>query len=420
MKRGILFALVLALLTAVSAAQDAPPIKARFVDVGEVIVEAGAQPKTESRRVLHVFKGQKPGTNYIVVKVFRNRPAGAPSPLDALDIKLTLGSVRPVLPYAVSVLKRNLTEAGDAYVALLEKSRQTSESYYFPVKSGGNDWVVEINGKSAAKVLDYYATLVIHNVDDRSSRIELPDGTRPVINPRRRLVAKFPAGSYKLELAVRGHGKTKLPWQKYEKGELKYIAVMTSLQYAPIIPSERLRTALPKITRAYKMFGRLKGPGGGTYNVGNRDRAVHVRIQFGTIEKPSRMTKASADRIVLIYEREDDGEEKGKPSRRKKKKSSKRGARVIKYSHEWGSHWYVQSWEKARYVNITNDAKKIVGEAKVGAFLIRSTEKKPSIWSKDGLLAAGVIYDKDHEYIEVKVKREKSLIVMTGTKTKEP
>ena len=77
-------------------------------------------------------------------------------------------------------------------------------------------------------------------------------------------------------------------------------------------------------------------------------------------------------------------------------------------------------WENAEYVSITNDAKKIVGEAKVGVFLIRSTGKSPSIWDGDGLLTEGVIFDKDHDYIRVKVKRHKQLIVMTGTKTTEP
>ena len=54
------------------------------------------------------------------------------------------------------------------------------------------------------------------------------------------------------------------------------------------------------------------------------------------------------------------------------------------------------------------------------AFQIYSTEKKPSVWGKDGLLSSGVIKDKDIGYVEVTAKKQKTLVIITGVGTKEP
>ncbi len=203
---------VAALLISAASAQEkvapepAPaqpePLKGKVVGVTETGVDAGGKIDVGGNQTLHVFGDVRPANFYIVVKVKREVPPKTTSSIKDLKVELTFGAAHPSRPYGVALSKEGLTEDGLAYKPS-EKSRWATELYYFPVVRGQREWGISVNGKVVGRVLDYYATLIVRNVDRVSSRIKLPDGSRPVIGGHRQVQFQVPNGSYDLVLEVR-------------------------------------------------------------------------------------------------------------------------------------------------------------------------------------------------------------------------
>ncbi|HUW56731.1 MAG TPA: hypothetical protein VMZ92_08855 [Planctomycetota bacterium] len=421
MKHRVVWVLVLTGLAAVVVwAQEKPetvkpetekpePVKARLVGVDETPVDADGKPPLDEKRVLHPFAGQRSTNFYLVVKVKREVPANVSSPMGEMKVQLMFRVTRPIEPYGVAVEKKELTEDGLSYKAA-DKSRWVDEWYYFGVTRGQREWGVAVNGKTVGQVLDWYATLIVRNVDGVSSRIELPGGDQQVLTGHRQVQFQFPTGSYDLVLEVRGHGKVPLPWKKYDRGDFKYLAVASDIRNAPTIPGERLRKALPKIYFAWKKYHTREGVGGGSYNIGNADNPVHVQIYFGQGGAPGPLWKCEVDSIEVEYGAGVTSGRRGRTTR----------PAIVRYGERYGRSWEVHPWEKQKDVYMPADADKVVGEVATGQFVVRSVEKSPSTWTKEGLLSKGLLFDKDYGYLDASVKKQGELVVITAEKGKEP
>jgi hypothetical protein len=344
-------------------------------------------------------------------RVGREIPEGAPIDVKGLNITLTYGTTAPVLPTAVAVMKRDVAEGKTAY-ASADKKRWVSEVYYFPASPGQRDWVVTVNGEAVGKVADWYATLILRNADDATSRIALPDGTTPVIGGGVYQKVQFPAGTYKLVLEVRGKGKVEVPWTKFDKGDVKYLAVVGDVRNGPALPVDALKKALPKINLAWKKFHKQKGVGGGAYNIATPTDPVHVNIDFGKDNVPGGLTRCEVDRIEVQYLADEPETKTTSKSRRPAR--DKDEPRAIKYSEMYSGAWKVEPWEKAALVDVSEDVRKVVGQASAGRFVIRSTESAPSTWSADGLLQKGDVFEKDYGAFKCDAKKQGELIIVWG------
>ncbi|KPL04808.1 MAG: hypothetical protein AMK75_00465 [Planctomycetes bacterium SM23_65] len=407
---------VTALLISAASAQEKPtpaepePVKGKVIAVTEVGVDADGKIEVAQDQTRHVFGDVRPANFYIVVKVKREVPPKTTSSIKDLRVELSFGAAHPSRPYAVLLTKDELTEDGMAYKPS-EKRRWEAELYYFPVTRGQREWGILVNGKAVERVLDHYATLVIRNVDGVSSRIKLPDGSVPVVDAYRQVQFQFPNGSYDLVLEVKGHGKVKLPWTKYGKGDFKYVAIASDMRSAPAIPAERLRKALAKIYFAWNKYHNKTGVGGGAYNIGSAVKPVHVYIDFGRGGTPGPPSRCEVDGIRVEY---------GQTTSSGRRGRGRVKPIILRYSERDNRYWKVEPWDKQESVYIPTDAREIVGQATVGKFVVRSVEKKPSTWSRDGLLSGGVLYDPDYGYLEAQVKKHGELVVVSATKTKEP
>lgn len=418
MKHAPVLALVLGMLLGVSSAAqektEAPKpevLKAKLLSVDELAVDAGAAIKLPDTQLLHVFDPQRAGTFYITVKLRREIPENTKTDVGELKVRLMLGGTRAVEPYAVALLKSLLEEGNPAY-APSDKKRSTTEVYYFPVTRGQRDWTVTLNGETAGKSADYYAVLVVHNMDKESARIKLPDGGAEVIAAQRIAKLQLPSGTHELALEVRGHGKVKLPWSKFDRTDLRYIAVASDIRNAPVSPADKLKLALPKIETAYRMYSGQKGVGGGNYNIGTPEDPVNVSISFGRGDKPGGLWQISADQVSAEY-----ADEPASP----KPVGKSKGPRIIKFTcGQTAAPWTVGPWAKAATVDIAKEGREIVGETSAGNFVIRSVERRPSIWDAEGLFSSGVLYVKDYGYFDAHARKDGDLFVVYGTKTKEP
>jgi hypothetical protein len=418
MKHTPVLALVLGiLLAAASSAQEKTevpkpePLKAKLLSVDELAVDAGVEIKLPDTQLLHVFDPTRAGTFYVVAKLRRDLPENTGSNVADLKVQLLLGPGRPVEPYAVALLK-SLLDGGKPVYATSEKKRWATEVYYFPLVRGQRDWTLTVNGEAAGKSVDYYATLVIHNMDKESARIKLPDGGTQVIPAQQIAKLQFTSGTHELVLEVRGHGKVKLPWSKFDRTDLKYIAVTSDVRYAPLSPVDKLKEALPKIETAYRMYSGQKGVGGGNYNIGTPGDPVNVGISFGRGEKSGGPWRISADQVTVEY-----ADEATAP----KSTGKSKGPRIVKFTcGQTVAAWVVQPWAKAACVDIAKEGREIVGETTAGNFVVRSVERKPSVWDTEGLLSSGILYVKDYGYFDAHARKDVDLFVVYGTKTKEP
>ncbi len=411
---ALLSVLLAAALAAVAIAQDKAPAKAeapraKVVDVSELSLAEGEALKVEDNQRLFPIEGRPKGSFYLVVKLSRELPEKASADVTGLDIGLLYGTAPAVLPSAVAAMKRDVPDGQAAYPAS-DKKRWVSEVYFFPVTRGQREWTVSVKGQSLGSVAGFYATLIVRNADDVTSRMALPDGSTPTWGGNQVQKFQFPAGTCNLVLEVRGKGKVEVPWTKFDKGDVKYLAVVGDVRNGPLLPADSLRKALPKINKAWQMFHKQKGVGGGAYNIATPTAPVHVVIDFGTEGAPGGITRCEVDRIEVTFQAE--------PPGGKSKSKAKDEPRWIKVDEMYNSAWKIQPWEKAELVEITEDARKVVGEAQVGRFVIRSTASAPSFWATDGLLEKGLVFEKDHGTFKVEAKKQGEMIVVWGVQTK--
>lgn len=413
--KGIVAAALVVLLAAFVAAQEkagkgkAAAAKVVVIGADELSVPGATGISVDKGRILHVFEGRNPGTFYIAVKISREIPSNVAARVEDVRIQLTLGSARPVEPYAVALYRSQLEEGKPTEYKLGEKKRWLSETYYFSVGKGQRDWTITLNGEAAGKLLDHYVTLMVNNVDEVSLRLGLPDGTKQGIRGYSQAKFQFPAGTHHMILEVRRHGKLKLPWTKYRRGDFKYLAIVSDLRHAPSIPAERLKKALPRIAFAWKKYQKQKGVGGGTYNLGTVDDPIHVAVYFGRDGTPGPPYKLGAEGIEVQLAAETG-----------KRRKSRRDFDVVKYTDARNRAWAVQPWGKVGTVEISKDAREVEGEVVGSRLTVRSVERKPSLWDGDGILSKGLVYDKDEGYFSCRTRKEGKLIVIFGDKTKEP
>ena len=391
-------------------AMEAQPVRAAVLGVEEVAVEAGKPISVPETWVLNVIPNRQAGTFYLAVKVNVEIPPNVVADLRGLKIELTFGTAQPLPPYAFATDRKSLDD-GKTTCRLSDKRQWVTAQYYFPTDKGQRGWEISVNGKPVGKVLDYFVTVVLSNVDDITSRIKLPDDSMQTITGWHQASISLPVGSYDLVLEVRGYGKVKLPWPKYDKGEVKYLAVAKDQRNVPGIPGDRLRKALPKIEAAWKMFHTKKGVGGGAYNIATEGNPVHVNIDFGRDGAVGELWRCEVDQIQVEYAPE------AAPS---KTGAKSKGPRLVKYGDMHSSAWKVQPWEKAEFVSISRDAREVVGEVVSGRLIVRSVEGKPSTWDSAGLLSHGAVFDKDLGYFDVHVKKEGELTVLYGVSVKGP
>jgi len=406
------------LVTAVSAAtaQEKPveapkpkPIKARVIGVSELAVAAAGQIEPGEGRHLHEFIGRRKGSFYLCVAVSRELPAKTTSDIEALPVELTFKNSAPLKPQAVAVDEKYLDVEKTVYVKQ-ERRRRLKETYYFPVIKGQRSWEIVVNGKTVGQAMDFYTTLVLHGLDGATTRIKMPDGAYAKPHGHRQNTYVLPVGTYDFVLEVRGMGKVKLPWKTYKKGETRYLAYAKDPRNVPVIPAEKLRKGLPKIYLGYRKYRRMKGTGGGSYNIGTYDDPVHVRIEFGRDGTKGPLWRCSADHIQAEF---------GEVNTKKKRSGSKR-PNIVRYNDTQNRNWEVRPWEKAELVYITTDAKEVVGEMKCARLIIRSVDKKPSRWGPDGLLEKGLLWDEKLGYFDARVVKHGEVYVLEGTSTKGP
>jgi hypothetical protein len=414
MKRVVvLSAMLLAAAALAVFAQDKPPVKpdvlrAKLVGVEEITLAPGEDLQTPAAQILFPIEGRPRSTFYLLVKVSRELPEKNGSDVKGLDIALASAGTSTA-PSAVAAMKRDLDGDKPTHPAF-DKKRWVSEVWYFPVAPGQRDWTVTINGQPAGRVLDYYATLIVRNVDDITSCLNLPDGSQPVVNPNQAQKFYLPAGPCDLVIEVRGKGKVAAPWKKYDKGDVKYLAVVGDPRNAPALPVDNIRRALPKISKAWQMYHAKKGVGGGGYNIAASGEPVYVNIEFGKGGVSGGMTSCWSDEVRVDFLPDD---APAKPGRK-----AKEGPRPIKYSYWQGNGWRVEPWEKVEIVDISEDAKKVVGLTTCGRFVVRSMETSPSLWTPEGLLQKGVVLEQGLGAFQSEAKKEGELIVVWGNETK--
>ncbi len=383
-----------------------PHVKLAALD--DVAVAEGAELKLDDTHPVFFIEGRPKTALYFAVRVSREIPENEETDVRALPIRLVGGSGPPLLPSAVAAPKRELVEGKAVYAAA--KKRWLLETWYFVATPGNRDWAVTLGNESLGKFADFCATLILRDVDSVTSRIKLPDGSTPVVAGYQSRKFLFPAGTYSLVVEVRGKGKAELPWTKYEKGEVKYVAVAGEPRSAPVLPAESLRKALPKINKAWQAYHKLRGSGGGAYNIGAAGTPVLVNVYFGADYVQGGVTYCEADQMELTYL----SEEAAKAAHR----SAKDEPLIVKVSQLYSNSWKIEPWDKADVVGITEDAKKVVGQATCGAFVVRSTESTPSLWASDGLLEKGIVYDKALGSFKSEAKRQGELVVVTGVEVK--
>jgi hypothetical protein len=409
------FALSLVLLLAAAPAfaqaakkddkAQAPQVK--IAGVSELDVAEGSIP-VDDEHVLLPFPGRRAANFYLVVTLKRlNQPKTEVKVTD-LNVALAYTGYQPVAPYAVAVEKKYLVEGKNDVYAEYKYHRWVEEQYYFPVTKGQRAWNVTVDGKDVGSVAEFFTTLVIQGIDGVSTRIKLPDGNYQVLHGYQQTKIVLPAGEYDFVLEARGMGKVPLPWKKYDKGEIHYIAHAKDPQQMPVLPVERLKEALPKIYYAYKKFARKTGVGGGNYNIaGPGQKPVHVGIYFGRDGKPGPLWKCTDNRIEVLFD----------PDAAKKRSKT---PPAVEYSEQYNRFWKLSPWAEAKTVYIEKDLSEVVGESVHGKLRIRSTERKPSRWNKDGLLEKGFLYDDDLGYFEARCKKVGDLYIVEGESSKGP
>lgn len=378
-------------------APPAPPEPAapvvRLVGVDELDLEAGKSIEVPDTLSLIPTAGAPAATHFLVAKLWREIPAKATPAVKDLDVKLAIGGTS-LAPYAVAVIKKELADE-KGYVAS-DKKRGVTELCWFAVNPGSRDGEVVVDGKSAGKTLPFFATLVIYNDEDAEARLTLPDDSKQVLGRWQRVTITVPTGARKMELEVRGVGKVKFPFTKFDKGETKFLAIVADKD-APAVPDEFLKKAIPKIDRAYKMFAKQTGVGGGTYNIGTADNPVHVQITFGHDNVNGKISQCECDRIIVDFN--DAGEK-------------------IKYAWR-DTYWNVIPYDKAKIVEVTDDARRVTGEIHSGRFIVRAPKGKPAVFDDDGLLQKGVVYDDKAGSFECEASKEGKTVLVFGDKVKD-